>query len=108
MLRDESVYEILENERIHSIIVELEKFLKCISKNNGLCAYGKDEILKAAEYGAIEKLIIIDEIVKDYENIIDLVKKMRGEVLFVPSESEIGEQVKAFGGIIALLRYKVQ
>ncbi len=108
MLRDESVYEILENERIHSIIVELEKFLKCISKNSGLCAYGKNEITKAAEYGAIEKLIIIDELVKDYGEILDLVKKMRGEILFVPSESEVGEQIKAFGGVIALLRYKIQ
>ncbi len=107
ILRDETLYNILENERIYSVMADFEKFLKCIAKNGSLCTYGIKEIKKAAEYGSIEKLLILDEIAREHEDIINLVEASGGKVIFVPSESEIGNQIKALGGLIGLLRFAV-
>ena len=59
--------------------------------------------------GAIEKLIVLDKIVRseDLENSMDMVENMSGEVLVISSEHEGGKQLEALGGMAAILRYAI-
>jgi len=111
VLKSEEVHNIIEDEHMHAVFVLLERFLKSVGKGDGLSAYGKEELERAAEASAIDILIVVDSLVRSdafYEKILDSVKKKGGEVHIIPEESQIAEQVKAFGGAIALLRYRMR
>lgn len=112
LVKSEEMQNVLENEHMHTIFRDVERFLKCVAKeNNGLCAYGIQQIKKAVEYGAVEALIVIDDLVRsneDFEKILENTRNKGGRVSIVPSESQVAEQINAFGGAIALLRFRVR
>lgn len=110
ILKSEEMHRIMEEEQMHTIFRHLEAFLRNIGKGNGLAAYGKDELEKAAANGAIEVLVVVDTLVRSdafYEELLDMVKSKGGEIRIVPEESQAAEQVKAFGGAIAVLKYRI-
>ena len=93
--------------RIAHEIRMVEKVLEEIGKSSKTVAYGKKEVKEAAESGAAETLLVIDEMVRerDVENLMDLVENMGGKVMIVSSEHDGGKQLTSLGGIAALLRY---
>jgi len=86
------------------------KILEEIGKSSNLVAYGKKEVEEASKVGAIDKMFVIDEMVreKDIEEIMDSVEITGGKVMIVSSEHEGGKQLMALGGIAALLRYALK
>jgi protein pelota len=66
-----------------------------------------NEVKNAAMAGAVEELLVIDNLLrkKDVEKIMNLVENLRGKVMVVSSEHEGGKQLTALGGMVALLRY---
>ncbi|MEM3364636.1 MAG: mRNA surveillance protein pelota [Candidatus Micrarchaeia archaeon] len=111
LLKSEEMHRILENEQMHTVFRDIERFLGSAGRGDGLSAYGREELLRAAESSAIDVLIILDTNLWGdafYEKLVDEVKAHGGNIRIVPSESQAAEQVKAFGGAIALLRYKIQ
>jgi protein pelota len=110
LVKSEEIKKVLENEKIHSIMGDMEKFLKCASTTGKMCAYGLENIELAVKNSAVEKLIVVDSLLRTNDKIEDLIKKVKaqgGEISFVPEETSLAEQVKSFGGIIALLRFAV-
>ena len=93
--------------RIAHEIRMVEMVLEEIGKSSKTVAYGKKEVKEAAESGAAETLLVIDEMVRerDVENLMDLVENMGGKVMIVSSEHDGGKQLTSLGGIAALLRY---
>jgi protein pelota len=85
----------------------ISRVLEEIGKSSPKVAYGKKEVKKAVDGGAVKNLLIIDEMVReaDVERIMDLTETMGGKVMIVSSEHEGGKQLAALGGIAALLRY---
>jgi protein pelota len=85
----------------------VEKVLEEIGKTSKTVTYGKKEVKEAAQSGAAETLLVIDEMVrdKDIENLMDLVENMGGKVVIISSEHDGGKQLTSLGGIAALLRY---
>ena len=83
------------------------KVLEEIGKSSNLAAYGKNEVINAANAGAVERLLVLDEKVREEEteNIMNLTESTGGKVTVVSSEHEGGKQLKALGGIAAILRY---
>ncbi len=63
----------------------------------------------ASNAGAIEKLLVVDELVRelDVEKIMELAENMGGKVLIVSTEHDGGKQLNSLGGIAALLRYGI-
>ncbi len=100
---------IVEAERI------IEEFMKRLAKDPGTIAYGVDQVKLAAELGAVEELLVLDDLVRTYdeelrrtvEDIMVRVDKSRGRVHLVPSSTPAGQRLKHLGGIVALLRYRV-
>jgi protein pelota len=93
--------------RIAEEIRLVENVLEEIGKSSKTVAYGKKEVIEAAQSGAAEKMLVIDEMVRqrEIENLMDQVENMGGKVMIISSEHDGGKQLASLGGIAALLRY---
>lgn len=116
VLRRDIVREVLRD--ISSIEAEriLEEFMKLLIKDENRVAYGLEEVVEAAKMGAVEKLLILDELVRSYnveerrvvEELLAEVDRRRGEVRIVGSKSPAGEKLRGLGGVIAILRFRIK
>uniref|UniRef100_A0A7J3MY48 eRF1 domain-containing protein n=1 Tax=Ignisphaera aggregans TaxID=334771 RepID=A0A7J3MY48_9CREN len=113
--------ELLHRDIVRSVIKDtaiakaseiLEYFDMLIVKDIGRVAYGIDHVEIAAEVGAVEKLLIIDELLSGFSEIREKIDKIlrnvvekNGNIVIVPSKSPPGERVKMLGGVMAILRY---
>jgi protein pelota len=81
-------------------------------------AYGPQQVAKAADYGAVEHLLVLDERLRaerggegewdvDADEIIETVEQKGGEVTAFSGEFDPGRQLANLGGIAALLRYRL-
>jgi len=108
-----TVDRVYHENRVAKEVQLVEKVLENIAKNNGLATYGLREVEEAVNYGAVETLLVLDELLKGehrekIEELMDAVRYSRGEVVIVSSEHEGGEKLKALGGLAALLRFRVK
>ena len=82
-------------------------------------AYGIEGVQEAAEFGAVEELLILDERLRDerqaegdweidVNEVIETVEQKGGEITVFSKEFQPGQQLKNLGGIAALLRYRLQ
>lgn len=108
LLKKGIVSEILKESRIAQETELVEKLLQEIAKN-GLAVYGKEETKNALSLGAVEILLISDEILrnKKEEEIMDLAKKVNVKVFVISSVNESGKKLNGLGGIAGLTRYKI-
>ncbi|MDF2955199.1 MAG: Stalled ribosome rescue protein Dom34 [Candidatus Alkanophagales archaeon MCA70_species_2] len=105
------VEEICREERIAKEVQLIEKLMEEVSKD-GLAAYGDTAVRSALSYGAVEKLLVCDERLRDagresVETLLKEAERRGGEVVIFSTEFEPGEMLKALGGIAALLRFKI-
>ena len=81
-------------------------------------AYGPEAVEKAAEYGAVENLLVLDERLRqergnegdwnqDVDEILQSVDHQGGDVTVFSAEFDPGQQLSNLGGIAALLRYRI-
>jgi len=86
----------------------MARFMKFIASNETMVAYGEQEVKKSLELGAVDTLLVSEEL--DAEFVHELVEKAEltgANVEFISAEFEEGSQLKrAFGGVAALLRYR--
>jgi len=118
------ISELLRRDLVKSIVSKLSsvkaeevlnEFMRYVVKNPKRVAYGIDEVEKAAEYGAVAELLVLDELLyksapevrERLERILDLVDERGGEVTIVSKESPAGLRLKGFSGIIAILRFEL-
>ncbi|GAA5831835.1 hypothetical protein JCM11251_003903 [Rhodosporidiobolus azoricus] len=93
--------------------VMLEKFFKMLEDNPLRAWYGEGHVFKAAERGAIGKLLVSDELFrapsvarrKQFVKLVEDVKSYGGEVLMFSSMHESGQQLNQLTGIAAILTY---
>jgi protein pelota len=81
-------------------------------------AYGPEAVAKAADYGAVEHLLVLDESIRaerrgegdwsvDADDVLETVEQKGGEVTVFSGEFDPGQQLRNLGGIAALLRYRI-
>jgi protein pelota len=81
--------------------------------------YGIEAVAEAAEYGAIEELLVLDERLREertgegewtvnVNEVIERVEQQGGSVTVFSSEFAPGNQLDSLGGIAALLRYRLE
>lgn len=93
----------------------LETALQRLSQNQKTVAIGPYEVKKAAEYKAIEKVVVLDEYLSTFDStqreeiefILESADMHGGEIIIVPSTSNVAERLRGLGGIIALLRFEL-
>jgi protein pelota len=89
----------------------VEKLLEEISKK-GLAAYGIESVKNAMNFSAIDTLLLTDEYLRrnrrNVENLMNSVENINGNIIIVSTEHDAGKQLKALGGISALLRFPIE
>lgn len=109
VLKKGIVERLATESRIAQEMRLINLILEEIGKSSNLVTYGKNQVKEAIEAGAVEKLLVIDELVResDIERLLDLAQNMGGEITVISSEHEGGKQLKSLGGIAATLRYSL-
>jgi protein pelota len=95
-------------DRVSEEMVEVENLLEEIAKG-GKVAYGVEEVEKAVELGACEKLLMTDELFRTArgEDILRKNRGARGKFIIISTHHEGGKKLKAIGEVGALLRYRL-
>lgn len=100
--------EVLEDSRVAMEVMLVEKVLEGIAKD-GPVAYGPKEVEGAARMGAVETLLVLDEMVRSrgLDPLMKLVEETGGKVVVVSEHHDAGRELEALGGLAALLRFRV-
>ncbi len=109
ILRRGMLEKIIKDSEIVKESNLIEEFFTHLKKEDGFIVYKLDDIRTAEESGAVGKLLIIEEKIRDksIEQIAKNVEKKGGEVFIISSEHSLGEQFDRFGGLGAMLRFKL-
>jgi len=83
----------------------LQKFFEELRKESGIVTYGKENVMKALELGAVE-IILINEGLEN-ESLIEKAKQYDTKVEIISRDTREGEQLYQLGGIAAILRWKL-
>ena len=98
--------DVLAKEAVAEEKKILKDFLERLASNSEKVAYGEENVKKALDMAAVERLILSDSL--DEKKIVEFEKKAEetgAEVKMVSSETREGEQLKALGGVGAILRF---
>jgi len=101
-------------ERIHEDI-QLGNEVRLISEllrriAQGLpAAYGKAEVERAIDFGACERLLVSDTLLRDESvvHMMDRAELLNAAIVVFSSTFEPGKQLEGLGGVAALLRYPI-
>ena len=107
VLKKGTVEKLTVENRVASEMFAVNSLLEEIAKNSSKVAYGVKECSEAINLGAVDKLLILDNMVatNNLGQQMDMVENMKGEVMVISSEHDGGKQLESLGGIAAILRY---
>jgi protein pelota len=105
----------LKNARMAEETRQVEEVLTRLGIGKSDVAYGLEEVAKAARYGAVEKLLIADSVLREspdekrleFERLMREVEEKAGQIVVVSTEHEAGHKLEGLGGIAALLRFRI-
>lgn len=99
----------LAKEEIAKEKTIVNKFFELLAKNEGKAVYGLNDVKKAVEMGAAEKVLVSedasDELIDELEA---LCQTTGAELVMISVETREGAQLKEIGGVAALLRYSLE
>ncbi|MCW4016177.1 MAG: mRNA surveillance protein pelota [Candidatus Bathyarchaeota archaeon] len=112
-LRSGILANMLQHLRVTDEMNAMEEFLARLGKGKNTITYGLDDVKKATNYGAVEKLLVADSTLREttdekriaLENVMKNVEEARGDVMVLSTEHEAGTKLLSLGGIAALLRF---
>lgn len=110
ILKKGVVEKLSSENRIAKEISTINNVLGEIAKGSNMVVYGKEETIAGANAGAIEKLLILDKLVRirNIEKVMNLVENMGGKLMVISSEHDGGKQLESLGGLAAILRYPIK
>ena len=118
VLKRGAVDEVQTRTRISTEAALIDDLMERIATGEKV-AYGISEVADAAEFGAVETLLIVDDRLRrerqgdgdwalDVNSVVESVEQQGGEVTVFSGEFDPGRQLKNLGGVAALLRYRIQ
>jgi protein pelota len=87
----------------------MQELLERIAKDQPV-AYGRAEVQRAIDYGACERLLVVDSLLHD-EGVIHLMDRaelVNATIVVFSGSFDPGRQLEGLGGIAALLRYGIE
>jgi len=115
-LRSGVLMKTLMNIRVAEETRLVEEVLSRLGRSTKDVTYGKSEVAQATEYGAVERLLVVDTMLREasdqerttIENTMRSVEAKGGQVTVISSEHEAGAKLQGLGGVAALLRFAVE
>ncbi len=85
----------------------VQELLTFLATDSDKVVYGRIDVNKALEYGAVEKLLLSESLndILEYE---EKATKTGTQVFIVSVDTKEGQQLRDLGGIAAILRYKIK
>jgi protein pelota len=119
-----SIYEMIKRGATSSVISKLrvaeesqlmDEVLKRLGKGKSDVAYGMDNIKDAVRKGAVDTLLITDELLRQSDlqkraelySLLEDVEKMGGKTHIISITHQAGEILKGIKSIAAILRYEI-
>ncbi len=113
-----SIYELLSGGNASQALKELrlskdsrivENFLSHLRRDN-LATYGFSQVKNALELGAVDLLIVTEEEFRkdEVKSLINMARNFHTGVHIISTSAEPGKTIKSFGGLCAILRYRLQ
>lgn len=96
---------ILKNRRVTEEMNIINKFFIRLKKNE-MVVYGKEDVERACDMGAVSNLIVFEKYIEKYEDIIKKAERIRADIHVVGDSHEDGQRFKYFE-IAAFLRFKI-
>lgn len=117
VLKRGAVEDVQQQTRIAEEAELIDELMARIGEGTEV-AYGPEEVAKAADYGAIDELLVLDERLRleragegdwdiDVDTIVETTEQKGGSVTVFSAEFAPGQQLSNLGGIAALLRYRL-
>lgn len=93
----------------------IEEILKRLGKGEAAVTYGFEDVERATQMGAVERLVLADTMLRESSDEIRLrneglmreVEQKGGQVIVVSTEHEAGEKLLSLSGVAALLRFAI-
>jgi len=102
-----SLNNLLKQTRVAEETELIEELLKRINKGK-LAAYGTEGVNHAIQMGAVETVIVSQEKIKEFEDVMKEAEKISARIVIISAEHESGEKLLGLGGIGALLRFEMR
>jgi len=116
--------ELLRRDSIRRAVMELsileaygimELFKEYIVKDPDMVAYGLNDVEYAVRSNAVDKMIVSSNLLRSTDedvrfktfSILDEAYKRGAKIIILPRDTDITSEVEGFGGIIAILRFKL-
>jgi len=101
--------KIHEDVQLGREVRAMEELLLRIAKDLP-AAYGRGEVQKAIDYGAVEEVLVSDSLLRDegIVHLLDRAELQNARVVVLSSTFDPGTQLEGLGGVAALLRYRIQ
>ena len=110
ILKSGSLEKVLGDARIAREARLIDRLQEEIAKD-GKASYGFKEVNNAVDSGAVDILLVVDkklrENKKEVKVLIDKAKQAGSEFHVLNSDHEPGQKLDGFGGVAAILRFKV-
>ncbi len=86
----------------------MQRFFHELSKDTGLAAYGKEDVLQAIGYGAVDTVLISERVPEETANELEVAaEKMGSGIRIISDQTREGVQLAEMGGVAAILRYTI-
>ncbi|NPA70911.1 MAG: pelota family protein [Crenarchaeota archaeon] len=96
--------------RLHELKYVDEIFERLVRGRTDV-AIGVEEVERALEKGAVDRMLILDEYFKErgeeMKRLVSQLVKTGGSLIIVPSATSAGDKLRGLGGVAALLRYEL-
>ncbi|MEM0379445.1 MAG: peptide chain release factor aRF-1 [Nanopusillaceae archaeon] len=102
----EKAKEILEKTEYMKEINIVKDFFARLSKDTNTVVYGEEDVKKAIEFGAVDKILISEKFKDKISEYLELAKKINAEIEIISLNHPEGEQFSNFK-IAALLRFPI-
>ncbi len=115
LLRRDMIDQLIRDYEISEGRKQMDKINELISKGSKLVTYGKEEVKRAVEIGAVDTLMVLSEIImketeeggQEYAKILEDAVNKGGKVILVPKDSPAYYELRNLGGIACLLRFGI-
>lgn len=102
----ERAKNILQQTQYIKEVEAVQLFFEHLSKNTGLAIYGEEDVIKALEMGAVEKILLSEEYKDRILEFTKLAEQSSAELIVISKNHPEGEQFSLFK-IAAILRYRI-
>jgi peptide chain release factor subunit 1 len=101
--------DVLADEEVTKEKTIMREFFELLSKASNKVAYGYDDVIKYVQMGAVDTILVSEEMEDDKVEVIEKEAELMGSKIEIISvETREGVQLKEMGKIVAILRYAVE